>query len=133
MTKNAELILVRQYRHGLGKVLLELPCGAYEDGEATSTTVAARELAEETGFTGNHFTEIATFSPNRANHSNLSHVVLATDLEQTQSQNLDFGENIEVVLMPLKTVQRELEKGSFLQAMHVAAMYYAFNYLERFG
>ena len=132
ITKDAELILVRQYRHGLGKILLELPCGAYDDGEVSSTTVAARELTEETGYTGVHFEEIATFSPNPANHSNLSHVVLATDLEHTQPQNLDLGEDIEVVLMPLKIAQQELREGTFVQAMHVAAMYYAFNYLENF-
>ena len=129
VTKQGELVLVRQYRHGLGEVLLELPCGGYEANEVDSVVAAARELSEETGYTGKSFDEIASFSPNPANHSNLSHVVICTDLERTQEQRLDPGERIEVVLMPLQTAIVELKKGNFVQAMHVAALFYGLSHL----
>ena len=42
-------LLVRQYRHPAGSVLLEVPAGTLEPGEAPERA-AARELREETGF-----------------------------------------------------------------------------------
>jgi ADP-ribose pyrophosphatase len=43
------LVLVRQYRHAVGRELLELPAGTREPGEPAEQT-AARELQEETGY-----------------------------------------------------------------------------------
>lgn len=42
------VLLIRQYRHGLGRISLELPCGGAEPGEST-LDAARRELLEETG------------------------------------------------------------------------------------
>jgi ADP-ribose pyrophosphatase len=44
------LVLVRQHRYPVDKVLLEIPAGKLEPGEAT-LACAVRELAEETGYT----------------------------------------------------------------------------------
>lgn len=49
LTKDDRLVLVRQYRHGVEKVLLELPAGAIEKGEDPKVA-AGRELLEETGY-----------------------------------------------------------------------------------
>ncbi len=43
------LVLVRQFRYPMGKVLLELPAGKRDRGEA-QIACAQRELAEETGY-----------------------------------------------------------------------------------
>ena len=42
-------LLIRQYRHGAGRVMLELPAGTAEEGELPLVT-AHREIREETGF-----------------------------------------------------------------------------------
>ena len=47
---DGRLVLVRQYRYPVAKVLLEFPAGKLEVGEAT-LDCAQRELAEETGYT----------------------------------------------------------------------------------
>lgn len=46
---NGDIVLVRQYRHAVGRELLELPAGTCEPGEPPELT-AARELQEETGY-----------------------------------------------------------------------------------
>ncbi len=46
---DGRVVLVRQYRYPLGKVLLELPAGKRDGGEGT-LQCAMRELAEETGY-----------------------------------------------------------------------------------
>lgn len=48
LTKDREVILTREYRHGLGRVAIALPGGICEDGE-TPEACAHRELREETG------------------------------------------------------------------------------------
>lgn len=47
---DGRVVLVRQYRYPLGKILLELPAGKRDAGE-TTLQCAMRELAEETGYT----------------------------------------------------------------------------------
>src|ERR1035437_1066287 len=44
------VVRVRQYRHPVGKVTLELPAGKLDKGESTLSCVR-RELREETGYT----------------------------------------------------------------------------------
>jgi ADP-ribose pyrophosphatase len=46
---DGRIVLVRQHRFPVGKVLLELPAGKRDAGESTLAT-AMRELAEETGY-----------------------------------------------------------------------------------
>ena len=129
VTVSGELVLVRQYRHAMRRVLLELPGGAVDKVDTDATAAAERELAEETGYTGKNFTEIAQFAPNPGSQTNVSHVVIGTDLEQTTNQNLDSSEEIQVVLMPLEQVASELQKGSFVHATHVAALYRGLHHL----
>ena len=50
ITDNDEIILVRQYRHPYGEVILEIPAGKMEKGE-DPFECGKRELSEETGFT----------------------------------------------------------------------------------
>ncbi len=49
ITEDGQVLLVRQYRPGPGRVLLELPGGGVGDGEDIEAA-AARELLEETGY-----------------------------------------------------------------------------------
>ncbi len=48
VTKEREVVLTREYRHGLGRVSTSLPGGTCKDGE-TPDACAERELLEETG------------------------------------------------------------------------------------
>src|SRR5687767_11805870 len=52
LTEDNKIVLIRQYRHGLGEVVIELPAGAVDPGEDPGET-AKRELEEETGYQTN--------------------------------------------------------------------------------
>src|SRR5678816_446041 len=65
LTKDQEVVLIKQYRHGVQEAILELPGGSVDDGE-TPLEAAKRELMEETGYAGEAFIETACGSPNPA-------------------------------------------------------------------
>src|SRR5437899_1419916 len=49
LTPEQEVLLVEEYRHGIGRVSLELPSGTYEDADGDMLIAMKRELLEETG------------------------------------------------------------------------------------
>jgi len=49
LTERREIVLTREYRHGLGRIAHSLPGGTARDGE-TAEACARRELLEETGY-----------------------------------------------------------------------------------
>ena len=77
ITIDNEIILTKQYRHGIKQTILEIPCGIIEPSDKTPTDAAKRELLEETGYSSDDFIELCKLSPNPANHTNTTHCFLA--------------------------------------------------------
>jgi len=75
LTKEDDIVLVRQYRHGIGRTIIELPCGVVEQGESAGEAMR-RELLEETGYLAENMFEMAVLSPNAATNANMSHFFL---------------------------------------------------------
>lgn len=122
VTKDRRLVLVRQYRHGVEKVLLEIPAGTIEEGEEAETA-ARRELLEETGYRAGSLKPLLCIAPNGTNSTGYAHCFLALDVELVAGQQLDAMEEIEVEYMELANVHQALRDGVFEQAVHVAALY----------
>ena len=131
LTKQQEMVLVRQYRHGAQKVILELPGGAMDAEDQSPMQAARRELLEETGYASDTFIQIGCVSPNPANQTNLIYSFLALDAEKVGGQHLDSTEDIEVVLKPLDDVIRMAKNGELLQSMQVSAVFFALAYWDR--
>ena len=131
ITSKNEVVLVKLYRHGIGKTVVELPSGTIESYDKSPLEAAKRELLEETGYTSENFIQTGIVSPNPANHKNLTYCFLARELELVNSPELDDTEEIETHLIPLEQSIEMLQNGEFLQAMHVSSVYYAMNYLHK--
>jgi 8-oxo-dGDP phosphatase len=116
------IILVEQYRHGLGLMSLALPGGAVDAGDADPVAAGARELREETGFSAREWLHVGSLSPNPANHNNLCHIVLARDVECCLAPADDPTERIRLVRMPIREAIRLALEGGMIQAIHVAAL-----------
>lgn len=131
LTKQQEVVMVRQYRHGAQKVILELPGGAMDEKDENPRQAARRELLEETGFASDTFIQIGCVSPNPANQTNLIYSFLALDAEKVDGQHLDATEDIEVVLKPLEEVIRMAKSGELFQSMQVSTVFFALAYWDR--
>ncbi len=130
LTDEGDVVLVRQYRHGLARTLLELPCGAVDPGDDSAADAVARELLEETGFEPGAIVESGILSPNPSSHSNLTHCFLATGCRRVADPVQSDSEETQVVLMPLQQFVELVLDGGLLQALHVASALYA---LARLG
>src|SRR5690606_29093338 len=59
---SGEMLLVRQYRHPLGKMLLEFPAGTLNQGE-DPLACAKREVREEVGYEASEWMDLGTLYP----------------------------------------------------------------------
>lgn len=130
LTPNREVVLVKQYRHGVCDVLSEFPGGVVEDGEDPMDG-AKRELLEETGYQASSMIQIGKLYPNPALQINSLHCFLALDVEKVSGQKLDAGEDIEVHLVPLEELVEMVKRGQFPHALQVAVLFQALIYMDR--
>jgi 8-oxo-dGTP pyrophosphatase MutT (NUDIX family) len=125
ITGDEKVIMVRQYRHALGKTILELPGGVIDAGE-TPEHAALRELKEETGYAVDAVQYLYKASPNPATNNNMAYFFLATGATPGHALNLDAFEDIEVELFTREQVLQLLKDEKVEHGMQVGAIYAAF-------
>lgn len=130
LTKEQEVVLIRQYRHGVQDVLWEFPGGVVEDGENPADGVR-RELLEETGYSVSNLVEVGKYYPNPALQTNSMYCYLAFDAEKVGGQTLDDAEEIDVHLVPLTELVAMTKRGEFSHGLQVAGLLHALAYLGR--
>jgi ADP-ribose pyrophosphatase len=123
VTKEKELVLVRQYRHGVGEEFLEIPGGSMSPRMSESPLIAAqRELQEETGFTSQKWELIGDHFPNPALQSNRLYTYLALDCKKTSALQLDPFEDLTVELLPIERALKQLAQGEFKHSLVISSL-----------
>lgn len=125
-TEHGTVLFVRQYRHGAAGVFVKLPAGVVEEGE-DPTIAAKREMLEETGYAFKEMEYICMLYANPATSGNLTYTYVLTGGVKVQEQELDSSEDIEVVELSIEEVKKLLLENKIGQALHSAALFYAFN------
>ena len=98
------IVLVRQYRHATGKMLLEIPAGTVEMGE-TSEECARRELIEETSYEAESMEELKRFYTAPGYSSEMIHVFIAKGLRSVRGE-MEEDESIRTEIYKLDEVMK---------------------------
>jgi ADP-ribose pyrophosphatase len=115
------ILLVRQYRLPAEKSLWELPAGKVDEGE-TPMAAAKRELAEETGYTAENWSLLASFYASPGFVNERMHVYLATDLTEGKATPMD-DERIEIAWFKRKEVALLIQNGKIEDAKTLIGFY----------
>lgn len=116
------VVLVRQHREPAGRALLELPAGTREQGEDPLAT-AKRELEEECGLTGGEWRELASFWTTPGFVREHMVVYLARGVEEGGEQDLDEGEDVEIVRWPVAEIPQRLDELEDLKTLAGLLLY----------
>ena len=131
VTQQREIILVRQYRHGVGEILLELPGGSFNPQIESSLTAAARELEEETGYVADQMLHLATLYDNPVKDTNKIYLIIAENAHPSGTQQLDVTEDIEVVLVPIEEVLERISTREICVCGTIAALFLGLQFLSQ--
>ena len=122
LTADGRVVLIEQYRHGIGEVTLEIPGGLVDEGESPEVA-ATRELAEETGFTTNDLRLLGRTRPNPAIQNNWVHSFVALNCTLSGSRMPDGSEDIAIRLVARSEIPHLIASGAIDHALVVAAFY----------
>ncbi|MEW6604093.1 MAG: NUDIX hydrolase [Thermoproteota archaeon] len=104
------LLMIRQFRYPIGKVLLEFPAGHVDKDEDPWDTVA-RELEEETGYVAKKIEYVYRYHPAVSRTRQLVHVFRATGLSKAGATKHDSGEQIKMKKVAVKELGQLISKG----------------------
>ncbi|MGM0395582.1 MAG: NUDIX hydrolase [Bacillota bacterium] len=114
LTEDNRILLVRQYRKAIDKVLLELPAGKLEVNEEPKET-ALRELKEETGYSAEKLEYLLEFYTSPGFSSEKVYLFYGENVKPG-NQELESGEFIDVESYSLKEVQKLVARGEIMDA-----------------
>lgn len=118
---NGRLVLERQFRFPVRRVMLEFPAGKIDPGE-TSLATAQRELVEEVGYTATTWKRLGTIHPEVGYSTEFIDIFEATGLTHVGAR-LDEGEFIEVVTMTLDELLARFDYGGVTDGKTIAALF----------
>jgi 8-oxo-dGTP pyrophosphatase MutT (NUDIX family) len=130
VTDDRRVVLVRQYKHGIGRVTVELPAGYLEAGDGSPEEAIRRELREETGYEPAEIRKLADIICSPTRSSQMGHLFLATGCRRAGDQSLDPAERIEVVLAPLADLPTLVRDGVIAVESSVAGVFHGLEALR---
>jgi len=122
LTSDGRVLLVRQFRHGIREVTLEVPAGLVDSNEAPDAA-ALRELREETGYTSLRIEPLGVVHPNPAIMNNRCHMFAAYEVAQVGPPQWDATEELRLEAVALGRVPHLIRSGAVSNALTVTAFH----------
>lgn len=120
ITREGNVVLIRQFRHGVREVTTEIPGGLIDEGESPEAA-AIRELREETGYVSDKIQLLGRVRPNPAIQNNWSYLYAAYDCRNLGETELDPFERIDVFERPLSDVPSLIASGEISHCIIITA------------
>ncbi len=120
VTDDGQVVLIRQYRHGIREVTLEIPGGMIDANEPPETA-AVRELEEETGYVPTRVKPLGRVTANPAILTNHCYMFLAEGCRPDADPRPDPFERIEVILRPLAEIPEMIRREEISHSLVVNA------------
>ena len=115
VTDDNKVIMERQFRYPLNKVILEIPAGKLDAPDEDRLSAIKRELREETGYTAEEWTVIGDFHPAPAYTDEYITMYLARGLHKGE-RHLDDDEFLDVYAIPLADLVQDVMEGRISDA-----------------
>ena len=121
IANSGEVVMVRQWRHGISEFTLEVPGGMVDAEDPSPMHAARREMIEETGFDSDTIVELGKVHPNPAIQGNICFSFLADKVHQVERVVSIGDEETEVVLVPMREIRELIASGKVMHALTIAA------------
>ena len=113
--ENGDVVMERQYRYPLDRVILEIPAGKLDAADEDRFSAFQRELREETGYTADEWTVLGDFHPAPAYSDEFITMYMARGLRKGD-RHLDEDEFLDVYTVPLKDLVEDVMAGRISDA-----------------
>jgi len=121
LTPDNEVVLVRQYRHGIEDFTIEIPGGMADPEDPSPMAAARREMIEECGYDSNEIVELGRVSPNPAIQPNFCYSFVAWNVRPILRPEQRGAEETEVIKCPLTEIPELIRSGAISHALVIAA------------
>jgi ADP-ribose pyrophosphatase len=129
LTPERRVVLIRQYKHGIAQIVLELPAGMI-DADETPDACAVRELAEETGYAGDPPRLLRSLYADPTSSNASFHVFLIENAVPKFAQSLDSTEAITIETTTIDDLHAAVRDGRIASGSQVAAAYIALDHIR---
>jgi len=124
ITPDDQIVMVRQYRHGCGRIFLELPGGLIDENDLNPDQTAKRELLEETGYCAENLMLLTRVYSQPAILSNMGLTYVTREVKKTAEPHFDATEDIEVCLVEIQKIPEmirgeDINHGQTVMALSV--------------